>query len=58
VLPAATKQLVAQQCAAGVHVTFALYPGVTHGSIALTAMPAVLSFFMGVLAGTPPASTC
>src|SRR6478752_2366438 len=58
VLPAATKQFVAQQCAAGVHVTFALYPGDTHGSIALTAMPAVLSFFMGVLAGTPPASTC
>jgi hypothetical protein len=41
-----------------VHVTFALYPGDTHGSIARTAMPAVLSFFMGVLAGTPPASTC
>ena len=58
VLPAATKQFVAQQCAAGAHVTFALYPGDTHGSIALTAVPAVLSFFTGVLAGTPPASTC
>jgi alpha-beta hydrolase superfamily lysophospholipase len=58
VLPAATKQFVAQQCAAGGHVTFALYPGDTHGSIALKAMPAVLSFFTGVLQATPPASTC
>jgi dienelactone hydrolase len=58
VLPAATKQFVAQQCAAGAHVTFALYPGDDHGSIALKAVPAVLSFFTAVLAGTPPASTC
>jgi hypothetical protein len=57
VLPAATKQFVAQQCAAGAHVTFALYAGDTHGSIALTAMPAVPSLFTAVLAGTPPAST-
>jgi hypothetical protein len=58
VLPAATKQFVGQQCAAGGHVTFTLYPGDTHGSIALTAMPAVLSFFTAVLQAAPPASTC
>src|SRR6478735_8468685 len=58
VLPAATKQFVAQQCGAGAHVTLAMYPGEDHGSIALKAVPAVLSFFTATLQGAPPASTC
>ena len=58
VLPPATEQFVAQQCAAGTHVIFKLYPGDDHGSIAMRAMPDVLSFFRAVLQGAPPAATC
>ena len=58
VLPNATQQFVAQECAKGEHVTFQLYPDTGHGLIALKAVPAVTSFFSGVINGAPPASTC
>jgi dienelactone hydrolase len=58
VLPAATRQFVATQCAAGAHVTFDQYPNDTHGTIALAAMPAVSTFLAAALRGDPPASTC
>lgn len=58
VLPSATQQFVAKQCASGQHLTFESYPDTGHGLIALKAVPAVTSFFSDVLAGTPPASTC
>ena len=58
VLPAATRQFVATQCAAGVHVIFNQYANDTHGTVGLAAMPAVSSFLAAVLAGAPPASTC
>jgi pimeloyl-ACP methyl ester carboxylesterase len=58
VLPSATQQFVAKQCAGGQHLTFESYPDTGHGLIALKAVPAVTSFFDDVLAGSPPASTC
>lgn len=58
VLPSATQQFVAKQCAGGQHLTFESYPDTGHGLIALKAVPAVTAFFDDVLAGTPPASTC
>ena len=58
VLPSATQQFVAQECAKGEHVTFQLYPNTSHGMIALKAVPAVTSFFTDVINGAPPASTC
>ena len=68
VLPSATQQFVAQECAKGEHVTFQLYPNTGHGLVALKAVPAVMSFFTAVINGTvinwtgtngaPPASTC
>jgi hypothetical protein len=38
--------------------TFRLYPTDTHGTIANTAMPDVLTFLAKGLAGTPVPSTC
>ena len=38
VLPAATREFVARQCAAGVHVVFHEYPDDTHGSVGLAAL--------------------
>jgi pimeloyl-ACP methyl ester carboxylesterase len=58
VLPNATQQFVAQECAKGEHVSFQLYPDTGHGLIALKAVPAVTSFFTDVINGAPPASTC
>jgi hypothetical protein len=58
VLPSATQQFVAQECAKGEHVTFQLYPDTGHGLIAVKAVAAVTSFFSGVINGAPPASTC
>jgi alpha-beta hydrolase superfamily lysophospholipase len=58
VLPGATQQFVAHECAAGDHVTFESYPDTGHGLIALKAVPAVITFFAAVLADAPPASTC
>ena len=49
---------VAKQCAAGEHVVFQTYPDTGHGEVALKAIPDLMTFFQGVLAGTPPASTC
>ena len=58
VLPSATQQFVAQECAKGEHVTFQLYPDTGHGLIALKAVPAVTSFFTDVINAAPPASSC
>ena len=58
VLPNATQQFVAQECAKGEHVTFQLYPDTGHGLIALKAVPAVTSFFTDVINAAPPASSC
>lgn len=58
VLPAATQQFAAQECADGEHVTLQLYPDTTHGTVAYNATSDVAAFFVGVLGGKPPASTC
>ncbi len=58
VIPGATEGYVAAACRAGARITFRLYPTDTHGTIANTAMPDVLTFLAAGLAGTPPASTC
>ena len=58
VLPAATQQFVAHECAAGDHVILKSYPGATHGTLAITAIPDVLPFLQAARAGTTPASTC
>jgi len=58
VLLSATQAFVAKQCAAGEHVVFQTYPDTGHGEIALKAISDLMTFFRGVLAGTPPASTC
>ena len=58
VIPGATQGYVAAACQAGARITFRLYPTDTHGTIANTAMPDVLTFLAAGLAGTPPASTC
>ncbi len=56
--PAATRQFVQQQCAAGTHVIFRQFPDTGHGEIALEAVPDVLDLFATVRTGTPPDSTC
>jgi dienelactone hydrolase len=58
VVPSATQTFVAGACARGDAVTFRLYPGATHGTIANSAVPDVVSFFSQVLAGPRPATTC
>jgi alpha-beta hydrolase superfamily lysophospholipase len=58
VLPGATQQFVAHECAAGDHVTFESYPDTGHGLIALKAVPAVITFFAAVLADAPPVPAC
>jgi len=58
VLLSATEGFVAKQCAAGEHVVFQTYPDTGHGEVALKAIPDVMKFSTGVLAGSPPASTC
>ena len=58
VLPAATREFVARQCAVGVHVVFHEYPDDTHGSVGLAALSTVKDFLAAALTGSPPASTC
>lgn len=58
VRPDATRAYVARACRDGEHVTYGQYPDDDHGSIANTAVPAVLPFFSAALAGTPTPSTC
>lgn len=58
VIPSATQRYVAAACQAGARITFRLYPTDTHGTIANTAMPDVLTFLAAGLAGTPPTPTC
>jgi alpha-beta hydrolase superfamily lysophospholipase len=58
VVPTATQSFVASACARGEAVTFRLYPRDTHGTIANSAVPDVLSFFTQVLGGHPPLTTC
>ncbi len=58
VVPTATEGYVAASCRAGARMTFRLYPTETHGTIANAALPDVLSFLAGGLAGTPPPTTC
>ena len=58
VLLSATQGFVDKQCAAGEHVIFKTFPDTGHGTVALKAVPDVVSFFGAVLAGNPPASTC
>lgn len=58
VVPTATTAFVGTACAAEEHVTYRQYPDTTHGTIAENALPDVMSFFEGVMAGKPPASTC
>jgi len=58
VLPAATEAYVQGRCAAGEHVRFQLFPGATHGTVALAAVDDVVTFFAGAQAGRPEPSTC
>ena len=58
VVPTATEGYVATACQGGGRMTFRLYPKDSHGTIAHSALPDVLLFLAGALAGTPPASTC
>ncbi len=58
VVPSATQAYVDSACSRGEQVRFRTSPGATHGTIANTAVPDVLSFFASTLAGSPPASTC
>lgn len=58
VRPTDTAKFVAQACATGEYVVAKNYPGQTHATIALVAIPTVTTFFTAVLAGTPPPSTC
>jgi alpha-beta hydrolase superfamily lysophospholipase len=58
VIPSATEGYVAASCRGGGRMTFRLYPTDTHGTIANTAMPDVLTFLAKGLAGTPVPSTC
>ena len=51
VLLSATQGFVAKQCAAGEHVVFQTYPDTGHGEMALKAIPDLMTFFQGVLAG-------
>jgi hypothetical protein len=53
VIPSATEGYVAASCRGGGRMTFRLYPTDTHGTIANTAMPDVLTFLAKGLAGTP-----
>ena len=57
VIPGATEGYVAASCRGGGRMTFRLYPTDTHGTIANTAMPDVLTFLAKGLAGTPVPST-
>jgi len=58
VLPSATEASVSAACAGGEHVTFQQFAQSTHGTIAMDAMPAVMTFLSAAPDGTPPASTC
>ncbi len=51
VLPSATQAYVEAACARGERVVFRTYPSATHGSIANTAVPDVVSSFGSVLGG-------
>ena len=57
VIPSATEGSAAASCRGGGRMTFRLYPTDTHGTIANTAMPDVLTFLAKGLAGTPAPST-
>jgi dienelactone hydrolase len=57
VVPTATEGYVAAACRSGGRMTFRLYPKDTHGTIADAALPDVLTFLTGGLAGSPSATT-
>jgi pimeloyl-ACP methyl ester carboxylesterase len=56
VIPTATADYVKGLCAAGERVQFDEFPGITHGLVALTAVPPVLAFFAAVEKGSAPAN--
>jgi pimeloyl-ACP methyl ester carboxylesterase len=56
VIPTATADYVRDLCSAGESVQFEEFTGTTHGLIALTAVPSVLQFFAGALAGSAPSN--
>lgn len=58
VVPKATDGYVDLLCAAGSHVTYDTFDGVTHQLIALTAAPVVSLWFAGVLNGDPGKDNC
>lgn len=58
VIPAANEAYVHRLCAAGEHVQFEKYEGVTHALIAYASVPKVVLWFEKVLAGDPITSTC
>ena len=58
VVPAGTQAYVAAACRGGARITFRQYPTDTHGTIADTAVPDVLTFVRSSLAGAAPTSSC
>lgn len=58
VVPAANEAYVQRLCAAGEHVQFEKYDGVTHALIAYASVPKVVYWYEQVLAGNPITSTC
>ena len=56
VIPEATAGYVKELCAAGESVQFDEFAGITHALVALTATPAVLSFFAAVEKGDAPSN--
>jgi len=58
VIPAATEGYVGRLCAAGEHVRFEKYPGVTHALAAFASLPELVPWFAEVVAGNPGRSDC
>jgi alpha-beta hydrolase superfamily lysophospholipase len=58
VRPSATVAYVPGRCTAGEDVRYREYAGATHGTVALAAVPDVITFFADALAGHPEPSTC
>ncbi|CAN5628286.1 lipase family protein [soil metagenome] len=58
VIPTATEGYVERLCAAGEHVEFEKYDGITHALIADVAVPKVIAWYEQVQAGNPITATC